>query len=142
LARITLPDGTPIRASSIAARRAVDPERDFGLYLDPGWEPDWPSELIDWPDFGLPTDSEIARRQIIGAYERARGGASVEVGCLGGLGRTGTVLACFVVLCGLEASNAIRWVRTSYDPAAIETVQQERWVEWFAARIIEDERAE
>jgi hypothetical protein len=142
LARVTLPDGTPIRACALAERRALDPERDFGLYLDPAWEPDWPSELVDWPDFGLPADPDLASKQIARALERARAGASVEIGCLGGRGRTGTVLACFAVLCGLAPPDAIKWVRTSYDPAAIETEQQERWVEWFAARIVEDEWAE
>lgn len=135
MARIRLPDGTLIQASPIADRRTDDGWREFGLYLDPAWLPAWPAVVLDWPDFGLPASSEEAYQQILAAFERARAGVRVEVGCLGGLGRTGTVLACFVVLCsGLDAAEAVRWVRAHYDSRAIETREQEQWVEWFAAR--------
>jgi hypothetical protein len=100
---VTLPDGTRIRASSIVDRVEDDPARDFGLYLDARWEPTWPSDTIDWQDFGLPADGTRAATQIRDAFLRARRGQTVEVGCLGGLGRTGTVLACMAVLAGLEA---------------------------------------
>jgi hypothetical protein len=139
---VTLPDGTLVRASPLAARERLDAWRDYGLYLDPAWEPDWPADLIDWPDFGLPAVPEMARTRIVAAFRRARAGEHVEVGCLGGRGRTGTVLACFAVLCGLSPVEAIAFVRNGYDPAAIETQAQERWVSWFAAGIAEGERAE
>lgn len=132
MAEVRLPDGNIVNASSIAERRPDDPNRDFGLYLDPRWEPDWPADLIDWPDFGLPADPEIARAQITSAYRRVQAGKRVEVGCLGGRGRTGTVLACFATLCGLSPEDAVNYVRTNYHPAAVETAAQERWVAWFA----------
>ncbi len=130
---VEMPDGTIVRASALSARMANDPDRDFGLYLDPAWMPDWPATTIDWPDFGTPTSSEQAMQAIIETFNLARAGSRVEVGCLGGRGRTGTVLACFAVLCGLEPEQAVDFVRSGYDPSAIETVEQERWVEWFAA---------
>ena len=89
---VTLPDGTVIRASSIVDRREHDPTRSFGLYMDHQWRPSWPAEMIDWPDFGLPVDPDKAAGQIEAAYARARQGELVEVGCVGGIGRTGTVL--------------------------------------------------
>jgi Swiss Army Knife protein, DSP-PTPase phosphatase domain len=128
---VTLPDGTRIRGSSIRERSNDDSVRDFGLYMDPRWNPTWPADLIEWADFGLPADSARAASQIRDAFLRARRGESVEVGCLGGLGRTGTVLACMTVLAGLDPTAAIAWVREHYRAEAIETTDQERWVGWF-----------
>ena len=111
---VTFPDGTRVQASGLAERRVDDPERAFGLYLDPQWNPSWPADLIDWPDFGVPADREAAARSIDAAFGRARGGELVEVGCLGGTGRTGTVLSCMAVLAGVPADDAIAWVRREY----------------------------
>jgi len=119
---VCFPDGTTVAASPLRARRAVDPRRDFGLYLDKRWAPTWLAETIDWPDFGLPRDPEDAAARIVSTFERAKRGERVEVGCAGGLGRTGTVLACMAILAGVRAEEAIAWVRTNYDPRAIETV--------------------
>lgn len=134
---VILPDGTGVLATSIADRRRDNPGRDFGLYLDPAWKPDWPATIIEWPDFGLPASPADAALEIASAFDRARLGERLEVGCLGGLGRTGTVLACFAVLCGLGAESAIDWVRTRYDRRAIETAEQEQWVSWFEAEAAE-----
>jgi hypothetical protein len=129
---VTLPDGTRLRASSIFERVEDDRGRDFGLYMDERWDPSWPAEMIDWADFGLPTDSARAAAQIQAAFLRARHGEAVEVGCLGGLGRTGTVLACMAALAGLDPSEAVAWVRQNYRPGAVETTDQESWVAWFS----------
>jgi hypothetical protein len=61
---VTLPDGTRIRASSLAEREERDPERSFGLYIDERWQPTWPAAIISWADFGLPVDSKEAASQI------------------------------------------------------------------------------
>jgi hypothetical protein len=132
VAVVTFPDGSRVRASSLADRRADDPERAYGLYLDERWAPDWPADVIAWPDFGLPDEPEVAAQQISDAFERARAGELVEVGCLGGSGRTGTVLACMAVLAGVPTAEAVAWVRAAYRPQAVETAEQEAWVEWFA----------
>ncbi len=129
---VTFPDGSRVRASSIADRRTDDRDGSYGLYLDPRWEPTWPADLIEWEDFGLPADGELAAGLIQSAFARARGGELVEVGCLGGLGRTGTVLACMAFLSGVPRHDAVAWVRRSYDSRAVETIEQERWVDWFA----------
>jgi len=129
---VEFPDGTRVRASSISDRCVDDPERTFGLYLDPRWEPTWPATVIDWEDFGLPENPELAAQQIAEAFGRTRRGGLVEVGCLGGSGRTGTVLACMGVLAGVPPAQAVSWVRASYRPQAVETADQEAWVQWFA----------
>ena len=132
---VTFPDGTRVRASALSERRGDDPERSFGLYLDARWQPSWPADVIEWEDFGLPLDAESARRLIQAAFARARGGELVEVGCLGGTGRTGTVLACMAVLAGITPGEAVAWVRAAYRPTAVETAAQEDWVRWFAERV-------
>jgi len=129
---IQFPDGTHVRANGIAARDADAGWRAFGLYCDAAWQPDWPSETIDWPDFGVPSSPETAARQIVNAFERARNGEQVEVGCLGGLGRTGTVVACMAILGGVPGADAVDWVRQHYRPEAVETSGQAAWVAWFA----------
>lgn len=60
VAIVGFPDGTRVSASSISERSADDPERTFGLYLDARWEPTWPADLVDWEDFGLPANPEVA----------------------------------------------------------------------------------
>jgi protein-tyrosine phosphatase len=88
--------------------------------------------VIDWEDFALPENPELAAQQIAEAFGRARRGELVEVGCLGGSGRTGTVLACMAVLAGVPPVEAGAWVRASYRPEAVETAGQKAWVLWFA----------
>jgi hypothetical protein len=132
VAIVTFPDGSRVRAVSLADRHADDRERAFGLYLDKRWGPTWPADVIVWPDVGLPAEPYVAARQITDAFLRARRGELVEVGCLGGSGRTGTVLACMAVLAGVPAQEAVPWVRGAYRREAVETAEQEAWVQWFA----------
>ena len=66
----------------------------------------------------------------------ARGeGERVEVGGIGGLGRTGIVLACMAILAGVAPGQVVEWVPDHYDPPAVETPEQEDWVLWFAEHI-------
>src|SRR5918995_563824 len=66
---------------------------DHGLYLDPRWRPPWDHDHLDWPDFGVPDDPVPVVAALRSLLDRARAGERVEVGCLGGHGRTGTALA-------------------------------------------------
>ncbi len=112
---VQFPDGAQVRAAALSDRRERDDWRQFGLYLDPAWCPSWPADIIDWKDFGLPKSPAQAAKQIRAAFERVKGGERVEVGCKGGLGRTGTVLACMAVLAGVPTEEAVGWVcRTSW----------------------------
>jgi len=138
---VIFPDGTRVRASSIADRRDDDRQRSFGLYLDERWRPTWPAELIEWEDFRLPVNRERAAAQIEAAFARARRGELVEVGCLGGLGRTGTVLSCMAVLAGVPPPEAVAWVRSAYYVRAVDTPAQEAWVRWFGEPATSDSAA-
>ena len=100
LTEVELPDASQITAVSFHeadpyGREAI-PE--FGLYLDHRWEPPWSHAHVDWPDFGVPADDAALRVALDDLLVRARAGQRVEMGCLGGHGRTGTALACLAVL--------------------------------------------
>ena len=131
---VLLPDGTEVTAVSFDARNpyARDQAPEFGLYLDPQWDPPWPHDHLDWSDFGVPNDSVPVVAALRLLLERARGGDRVELGCLGGHGRTGTALACLAILCGLPPSEAVTWVRKNYCAGAVESGQQEAFVVDFA----------
>lgn len=58
-------------------------------------------------------------------------GRSVGVSCGAGLGRTGTILACYLVSQGYEAGAAIDEVRAKR-PGSIETKSQEETVKAYA----------
>lgn len=96
----------------------------------------WPCAWVDWPDFGVPREPEEAVARIRELYERARAGAAVEVACGGGVGRTGTVIACLAVLAGHPADDATAWARAHYHRRAVETRRQKAWVAGFPERVV------
>ncbi|TQM71947.1 protein-tyrosine phosphatase [Actinomadura hallensis] len=137
---LELPDGTRVRGRGLRRPPPGGPVPDFGLYLGSGRlrrrhesAPTWPSAWIDWPDFLLPRDRDEAVREIRALHERARSGEAVEVACGGGVGRTGTVIACLAVLSGVPRAEAVAWAREHHHPRAVETPWQRRWVRAFPA---------
>jgi Protein-tyrosine phosphatase len=133
---VRFPDGTEVQATA-AGRPETDPEPLFGLYLDRCWQefgPSWDHVILDWPDFGVPVDLDDATVQIQSAFARAQSGERVEVGCIGGSGRTGTVLACMAILSGVAPISAVDWTRKAYKRSAVETKEQQSFVESFRRR--------
>jgi hypothetical protein len=130
-----LPEGTWIRGRGLRYPLPAGPTPEFGLYLGSDslrrrheGELRWPHAWIQWPDFMLPRDRDVAVQQIRALYERAREGAAVEVACGGGVGRTGTVVACLAILAGLAPADAVAWTREHHHRRAVETPWQRRWV--------------
>lgn len=83
-------------------------------------------------DMQPPSQEDLDR--CVSAIERARkSGMGVAVHCEAGMGRTGVVLACYFVLHGCSAEQAIRRVR-QLRPGSIETPEQEDAVREFASR--------
>jgi hypothetical protein len=94
----------------------------------------WPRDWIDWPDFLLPRDREDAVTRIRAVHERARASHGVEVACVGGVGRTGTVIACLAVLAGVApelrqraATDGVHSTALAIDPRNWELVQFTLW---------------
>lgn len=82
-------------------------------------------------DFTAPTPAQAAAA--VAAIEAARAaGTAVAVHCHGGMGRTGTILACYLVARGMGAEAAIARVR-ALRPGSIETPEQEAAVAAYAA---------
>lgn len=132
-----LHDGTVIHLSSHYGpdnRTKVEDCPDFGLYLDHIWKPWWRNESILWADFGLPRNLNVAYDQMLDSYDLAKDGLAVEVSCIGGHGRTGTAAAIMDVLAGNGHKEAIASVRSKYCNRAIESREQEWFVEWAWCR--------
>jgi len=135
LGAIQLPDGSWVRGRALRRPMPAGPAPVFGLYLGSGrfrrrheGEVAWTCLWIEWPDFLLPRDRNQAIRRIRLLHEHAHAGWPVEVGCGGGVGRTGTVIACLAVQAGLAPADAVAWTRANYHRQAVETPWQRRWV--------------
>ena len=95
----------------------------------------WESRWLKWPDFRLPADEAGVLPALTEAWQRAVA-ERVEIACAGGLGRTGTALACLAILDGIPGIEAVAFVREHYDPHAVETPGQRRYVaRWSDSRL-------
>jgi hypothetical protein len=138
LSKVALPSGAEVIAASFDAEDPYtrDDPPDYGLYLDRRWDPPWPHDYVDWPDFGLPEDPVGLKMKLQAVLRRAQAGERVEIGCLGGHGRTGTALGCLAVWDGVPSTEAVAWVRQEYCVDAIETADQEAFLRAVGERPI------
>ena len=85
-------------------------------------------------DFAAPSPEQI-ERAVRTIHEALMAGEAVAVHCGGGLGRTGTVLACYILAStdGLGAEEAVRRVR-ELRPGSVETQAQLAVVQAWAER--------
>ena len=84
------------------------------------------------PDMAVP-GLEDARELVRWCREGVAAGGRVVITCMGGLGRSGTIAACYLVEQGLSAPQAISAVRRARGPRAVETRSQEAFVAAYAA---------
>lgn len=82
------------------------------------------------PDFTAPSPATL-EAAIAGIAEAHKNDQAVAVHCLGGLGRTGTVVAAWLVSEGRDPDEAIAHVRACR-PGSIETSAQEQSIRTFA----------
>ncbi|MBB5933604.1 protein-tyrosine phosphatase family protein [Streptomyces zagrosensis] len=130
---LRLPSGRLIRGRGLRRALPVGPVPDFALYLRGRTPPPvaWEARWLRWPDFWLPSDRTAASAAMREAWTRAET-ERVEIACGGGVGRTGTALACLAVLDGVPKGEAVTYVREHYAPRAVETPWQRRFVAGFA----------
>ena len=96
-------------------------------------------DLVDMfepvPDFTPPEPDQI-QRMIEFIDEQTEANRPVVVSCYAGIGRTGTVLACYLIHRGQEPTDAIKKVR-GLRPGSIQTPDQEAavyaYAEWAAS---------
>ncbi|MEU9130191.1 protein-tyrosine phosphatase family protein [Kitasatospora sp. NPDC048540] len=129
---LELPSGRLVRGRALSRPLPGGPVPEFAVYLlgKPPPEVAWEARWLRWPDFWVPADRAAARAVLREAWERARD-ERVELACAGGHGRTGTALACLAVLDGVPADRAVAFVREHFDPRAVETPWQRRYVRGF-----------
>jgi len=83
-------------------------------------------------DFEAPTLEQIEDFVVFAENARSEG-KKLVVHCDAGIGRTGTILACYLVSKGYNAADAIEEVRTKR-PGSLETIEQEEVVLKFAGK--------
>lgn len=126
---LVLPSGRRIRGRPLRRSTPTGLQPTFGLYLRgrPPPAASWEAVWLHWPDFWLPRDRGAALGAIRELHRRALT-ERVEVACGGGVGRTGTVLACCAVLDGLAPDSAVEFVRDHYHRRAVELPWQRNFV--------------
>ena len=91
------------------------------------------SVAVPVPDMSAPTDRQLDH--VLATIRKANAsGMGVAVHCAAGLGRTGTVLAAYLVAGGMPAREALVKVR-DLRPGSVETAEQERAIERYARRL-------
>src|SRR3990167_437555 len=128
----------------------TDIRPDYGFYFSTmSWSlkltvtPDFPRELVkidvafprlfyDWTDMSAPRRPYIVHI-VKAATELIKEGKKVDIGCMGGHGRTGTFMALLAVeLLEMTALDAINLVRKNHCQEAIETYAQRAFIYGFA----------
>ena len=139
-----------LSGSQALSKEPEGPEPNMAVYLSDTWlikgqifsndgtvtpEPDEPRTVyVDWPDFNV-IDIEALLRVIKIINDGLKAGYNIEIGCHGGHGRTGTLVASLCVMHGETAEDAIARIRLEYCDRAIETKDQEELVKSLETKL-------
>ena len=91
-----------------------------------------PTIFLDWPDMGV---LEIEDLKPVVDYLASKIHMGIEIGCMGGHGRTGTLMALIMVQLGCKPGKAIKTIRKDYCHRAIETQKQEELIKAYAKEV-------
>lgn len=120
-------------SSPITKNMDVSVGLDRGFYpqgVDKGMAP-WDGKiemLYEIEDMNVPKSVESFRKLIDFLEESIRAGKVVHVGCIGGHGRTGMVLAALVKQMLPDEKDSIGYVRANYCKKAVESQKQVDWL--------------
>jgi len=141
LAASGLPGGAPYMSGSLEEDLSYFRAQDIGVVVSLTQSPLDPASLqqagligvhLPVPDMTSPAQDTIETFLRVTDEAEDRGHAAL-VHCRAGMGRTGTLLACYLVREGLPGDAAIEQVR-QMRPGSIETAEQEATVRDFAVR--------
>ena len=113
--------------------RAVIRMEERTIPADTGGHVDIIDLYVPVTDFTAPAQEQIDRMVKFIDEQAVWNDRPVVVSCYAGIGRTGTVLACYLVSCGSAPADAITEVRRRR-PGSIQTPEQEAAVFEFARR--------
>lgn len=127
-------DLSALEAAGVGSLILLIEDGELDRFGTPGRPPDaWQPRVRRFPmPDGSPPASVEEMDRILEAIDADRRTTSVAVACMGGVGRTGTVVACALVANGLDPEAAIAEVRRVRHPEAVETAAQEAFVRAFA----------
>jgi len=137
VAGMAMPDGLPEDWSGLK-------NRGVGALVnmtDHDWEPEQFRESglaylqLPVPDFAPPSTAQV-EEFLSFCTEQIKPGEGIVVHCRAGMGRTGTMLACYLVNGGMDSDAAIRFVRR-LRPGSIETLSQEGVVHALRERLLQ-----
>ncbi|MFJ9623218.1 protein phosphatase [Streptomyces sp. NPDC101181] len=124
--------GTSLDSPERRLRAPHAESADFGLYLDERWHGEADARrpyFVSWPRLEAPVEATLLFTRVREAAQEVRNGATLEVACFGGHGRTGSALACLdMVLGGATAEEALTRVRREYCSRAVGAPELERFV--------------
>ena len=104
---------------------------DIGLYLDQRWHGHADARdpwFVPWEQLQAPDAVDVMVERLQDAVLALHGGATVEIACFAGHGRTGSMLASLDIALGAEPAAAIARVREQYCRRAIGAPELEAFV--------------
>jgi protein-tyrosine phosphatase len=137
----------------------MEPYPDFGVYLATQWKLDlgmywtngayvkriaqnrpYPAIIVDVPDMKAPPVAVLNTLVEI-IVSKMKQGKLVDIGCIAGHGRTGTLLACLIARKEhLDGRAAIAAARERYCPMAVENREQEQAVSEYVNLYLRNRR--
>ncbi len=129
-------DIAALREQSVTHILCLLTEDEFHAYGVPGLIEEYRTagfRVLHSPIFDQKAPSTKEADSIIEWLEDAISqGAQVATHCVGGLGRSGTIAACYLMRQGLSSDDGIQAVRNARSIRAIETLEQETFVHQFS----------
>lgn len=107
-------------------------QKAFGVCVRAEYVPEEKDVHLPIRDFDVPSSSAAVEKALKKAFTAAIDGRPVYVGCMGGWGRTGLFLALMAKAVGID--DPVGYVRKHYTPKAVETRDQQLYVDKFDVR--------